>query len=239
MNTIQRLISETAPAPTQSAEIEFPPAEYAARETALQRAAVVAVVRNSADNAAAFAVLTEIKACGDRVEKAREAAKRPYIDIGRKIEAFAKDFRAQLDQEYARISRLTADWAILEQRKKAAEELKQRQDLLEIERRREAEIAKAPTLDAVTAAHERAAEEVRMIAPPREIKPAEGQSFVPDWDFEVTDALALAKAFPHLVKIEVRRLEMKAHLKATKKAPPGVRAWEIVKTRVGGKAVEV
>lgn len=68
---------------------------------------------------------------------------------------------------------------------------------------------------------------------------AKGASVKVAWDFEVTDILALFKAYPHLVELSVKRADAKAFINLSNVDPtkiPGIRAFEATKVAVRAAA---
>jgi hypothetical protein len=136
------------------------------------------------------------------------------LDYGRQLDAVAKDFGNTLRQEATRISRMVGDYQAHLLAKQRAAESAAKAELSRIEREREAQLAQAPSLEAREAIHERAAQEIQMVAPPPAPPRVEGQRIEETWEFEVTDPYELAKHHPLLVKIEPKRREIVEALKA-------------------------
>lgn len=208
----------------------------AVREEALTIAAGIGLVRNPAENEAATDALRRLGAVRKTTEATRKELKEPLLDLGRKIDATAKEFLAEVDAEEARIKRATADYQseILAQQREAERIRRAEEERIAAERRREQEaIAEAKAkaeADAKRATSEaerlrleaeakaKAAElerslanqqqELAALAPAPVAPRAAGQSAKAVWMHEVTDIWALARMHPGLVKIEPRKAEI-------------------------------
>ena len=221
-----------------SVEIAIAPSAAAIRDDAIAAAGWIAQVASQAQFAAAAEALKGLSVVAKAVEASRSAVKAPVLDIGKKIDATAKAFVAEVDQEITRLTGLMTQWEI-EQRRIAAEAERKRQEeerraraaeearLAEIRRQQEA-AARAELLANTEA--ERAAAEARRIAAEvaaateRENAAARaaaahliavvdppkvaGTVVREDWTFEVTDLRAFAAAHPDLVEITVRRADV-------------------------------
>jgi len=222
----------------------FTPAAFELKENALVKGALVGKVSNADEQKDAVAAQIEVAKVLKLAESARKTAKEPILDFGRMIDDEAKKFVKELKEEEMRLGRIVADYEQLEQARIRAAQQAENQRLLEIERQRAAEMAKANSHDDLDKIAEKFDQKVKEDAPlPQTIKPtrAEGQNIREDWDFEVTDIWALARAHPMCVSIEPRRTEVKALLIAGMKVT-GVRAWKVTKAGVRVKtpnAIEV
>lgn len=219
-----------------SVEIAIAPSARSIRDEAVVAAGWIATVASQAQFAAAAEALKGLRSVAKAVESSRSAVKAPVLDIGKKIDATAKAFVAEVEHEITRLTGLMTQWEI-EQRRIAAEAERKRQEeerraraaeearLAEIRRQQEA-AARAELLANTEA--ERAAAEARRIAAEsaaaveRETAAARAAA-VPavveaprvagtvvreDWTFEVTDLRAFALAHPDLVDITVRRADV-------------------------------
>ena len=119
----------------------------AQRDDAIAAAALIARVSTPAENETANTALSNLLALSRQVESARKKVKEPVLDLGRGIDAVAKEAVAPIEAAAAPVKQLICDY-------QAAEREKARQEALRIEReRREAE---------EKAAAERRAEEARI-----------------------------------------------------------------------------
>lgn len=137
------------------------PAAQQAKADAIVLAKSITTVSTATEQQDAISAASLMKGLLRDVEKARVSVKEPVLDAGRKIDAAAKAFSAELDAEVKRVERLAADFQKEEDRKAAAiraEEERRAQaqrDAEEAERRREQEaLAK---IAAVAEAERRAA----------------------------------------------------------------------------------
>lgn len=217
-------------------EIGINPSAFAARDEAIAAASWVAVVKNQAQASAGIEALKMLKSVAKGVETSRVSVKAPILELGKKIDATAKEFVAEIDAEINRITALVTTFEV-EQRKAAAEEARKRQEeerrrqveeaarLAEIRRQQEAaakaellaktererEIAEAQRIAAEQAvATERAAAAERQANLPAVIEPPKvaGSVVREQWTFEVEDIRAFAQAHPDLVDITVRRADV-------------------------------
>ena len=169
----------------------------------------------------------------NEVEKSRIEIKEPILLCSRKIDALAKDASADPIAERNRIRKLIADFAALELKKVLAAQAAENERLTALERDRQKALSECTSHEKLDAINEefdiRTREEARApVAPVR----AQGQIAKEDWEFEVRDVWALARAHPNCVKPpEVRRLEVKSLLDAGVKVV-GVRAWREIRSSV-------
>jgi hypothetical protein len=219
-----------------SVEIAIAPSAAAIRDDAIAAAGWVAQVASHAQFAAAAEALKGLRSVAKAVEASRTAIKAPVLDLGKKIDATAKAFVAEVDQEITRLTGLMTQWEI-EQRRLAAEAERQRQEeerrvraaeeakLAEIRRQqqaaaraellanteRERAAAEAQRIAAESAAAiERAAAAERQANLPAVVEPPKvaGTVVREDWTFEVLDLKAFAQAHPDLVEITIRRADV-------------------------------
>lgn len=219
-----------------SVEIAIAPSAAIVRDDAIAAAGWVAQVASHAQFGAAAEALKGLRSVAKSVEVSRTAIKAPVLDLGKKIDATAKAFVAEVDQEITRLTGLMTQWEI-EQRRLAAEAERQRQEeerraraaeeakLAEIRRQQEAAAraemlanteaeraaAEAHRIAAeVAAAAEREAAAARAAVVPVVIQAPKVSGTVvrEEWTFEVTDLRAFAQAHPDLVEITVRRADV-------------------------------
>jgi colicin import membrane protein len=219
-----------------SVEIAIAPSAMTVRDEAIAAAGWIATVASQAQFAAAAEALKGLRVVAKAVEASRSAVKAPVLDIGKKIDATAKAFVAEVDQEITRLTGLMTQWEI-EQRRIAAEAERKRQEeerraradeearLAEIRRQQEAAAraellanteaeraaAEARRIAAeAAAAAEREAAAARAAAAPAVVETPKvaGTVVREDWTFEVTDLRAFATAHPDLVEITVRRADV-------------------------------
>ncbi len=205
---------------------------------ALGFGALVVRVANPSEQKDAVAAQIEVAKVLKLAETARKTAKDPVLDFGRLIDDKAKEFVKELKQEELRLGRLVADYQQLEQARVRAAQQAENERLLQIERERAAETAKAQTHEELDQIVERFDQRVKDEAPaPVSILPTrtEGQNVREEWAFDVTDIWALVRSHPMCVTVEPRRAEIKALLNAGHKVA-GVRAWKETKAGVRVKA---
>lgn len=199
---------------------------------ALERAALVGRVTCAEEQQAAVEAQTAIAGVLKETEKARVACKDPVLEFGRRIDATAKEFISELREEENRLAKLVGDFQTLEAARVRAEQSKENERLRQVERDRQAALARANSHEQMEAVQEQFDRRVKEEAPPI-VAPArvEGQIVREEWDVTVTDIWALARAHPACVKIEPRMTEIKAILDSGQKVA-GVLAKKITKAGV-------
>lgn len=131
--------------PLSNFTVTIVPSAQQAKADAIALAKSITAVTTVAQQQDAISASSLMKGLLRDVESAREAVKKPVLDAGRKIDAAAKAFAADLDAEVRRVERLAADFQREEDRKavaiRAEEERRQREarEAEEAERRREQE----------------------------------------------------------------------------------------------------
>jgi multidrug efflux pump subunit AcrA (membrane-fusion protein) len=217
-------------------EISISPAAIDIRDAIVASAGWISKVTTQSHFTSAVEALKRLRVVAKSVEASRVEIKGPVLEIGKRIDATAKQFVAEVDTEILRLTALLTSYEV-EQRRIAAEAERQRQ---EEERRRQAEeaarmaeitrqqqaAARAELL--ANTERERAAAEARRIeaekaAAIERAAAAERQANLPvvveppkvagtvvreDWTFEVTDLRAFSKAYPDLVEITIRRADV-------------------------------
>ena len=195
--------------------IEITTTALALRDDALASAALVGKVRNAEEQAHAVDAQKQLKTIINATEKSRKDVKAPIIEFGKLIETKAREFRAELDSEFERVSRAVSDFQSLEAEKaRAAEALKIR-ELARIEREREEAIKAAQTVEEVEQIREESNNKAMVESIKAEaIQPTRivGQIVREEWSVQVTDLILLARAHPSCVNIIPRLGEIKALL---------------------------
>lgn len=214
------------------------------RNELLHSAALVTTVADRIDADDATTVLRALKDFTREIETQRSAAKAPALEIGRKIDALAKDLVAKVDAEAGRISRVLGAFEAEERRK--AEDARRQADAeaarIAAEASRKAAEARRNASDAVTG--ERAADAVVEQAQQQivAVKQSAANAVAPktagtqvceDVVFEVTDIKALYVAHPELVTLEPNGTAIRAILRANPNLQvPGLRHWREAKLNV-------
>ena len=99
-DSLEIIVSGSLPRP----EIELSPAAFNARTLALEASGRIKAIGTVADLDAAAAALTKIKSLTRTVEDSRKEVKAPVLEVGRRIDATAKDYLAPLEAEAKRLS---------------------------------------------------------------------------------------------------------------------------------------
>jgi hypothetical protein len=209
-------------------QVTMAPTARQAKNTALCLAMEIEVVNSPATQERAVEAQSALRGLISQVEKSRTEVKKPVLDLGKKIDAAAKDFIEKVKAEELRIAGLIGDFQAAELAKAQSANALRNSELTQLEQAREAELATATTLEDRERIHAEYTDAIANLPP--EVAPAraEGQRVTPDWEFEVTDPHLLARMHPHLVTIEPKRREIKEALKAGTKIL-GIKATPVVK----------
>lgn len=229
---------------TGSMQITAADEARAQRDDLLTQAASVTTVADRIDADSATAVLRELKAYAARIEEARSRAKAPALEIGRKIDALAKELVAAVTTEAGRIAKVVGAYELEEKRKadeaRYAAEAEARRIAQEAERAAAKARAAAPDALAADRAADAIAEkavaqvvavrqQAATVAPARQT----GTQVREDVCFEVTDIRALYQAHPELVTLEPNGTAIRAILRANPNLQvPGLRHWREAKLSV-------
>jgi hypothetical protein len=229
MSDLQITVAGSLPKPT----IAIVPAALEARRVALAVSSECKEITGVMDLEAAAAALTTIKGLTRSVEDSRKEVKAPVLEVGRNIDAVAKDYLAPLEAESKRLSAMVGTYQEAARRK--AE--KEREEAARVQAEAVAEMQRKQAA-AVAAGDEEAADAARAEAADKiaeaQINLANAEGPRPEgivtktaWKFEVTDIEALHKARPELVVLEPNNAAIRAVVKASNgKAIPGLRVWQ-------------
>lgn len=228
----------------QSAEIAIADEARAMRDKLLVEIRDVTAVSDAFDADVAADVLKRATQLTRGIEANRTTVKAPVLDLGRKIDALAKEIVADLTVEIGRVSRVLGDYQIAEKRKAEAAERLARDEARRIQAEAEQkarEAAKAANSDteALAAASEIMDTAAAKIVETRKaivstVAPkAAGTAVREDVCFEVTDIVALYAARPELVNLEPNGSAIRAICKANPKLQlPGLRHWTEAQTNI-------
>ena len=219
--------------PLPRPEIELTPAAFNAREVALTESGNVKAIASVTDLDNAARALTKIKSLTRSVEDSRKDVKAPVLDVGRRIDAIAKDYLSPLEAEAKRLSAMVGTYQEAERRKaeriRQEEAAKQQAALAEMQEKQAAAMASGD-LEAADAARAEAADKLaasQLAVIDAEGHKADGLTTRTNWKFEVTDAKALYAARPELCLIEPNNAAIRAVIKSTKgEAIAGLRIWQ-------------
>lgn len=228
----------------QSAEIAIADEARAMRDKLLVEIRDITAVSDAFDADVAADVLKRATQLTRGIEADRSTVKAPVLDLGRKIDALAKEIVADLTVEIGRVSRVLGDYQIAEKRKAEAAERLARDEARRIQAEAEQkarEAAKAANSDteALAAASEIMDTAAAKIVETRKaivstVAPkAAGTAVREDVCFEVTDIVALYAARPELVNLEPNGSAIRAICKANPKLQlPGLRHWTEAQTSI-------
>ena len=148
------------------------------------------------------------------VNKAEEAVKKPLNERRNQVITLAKELRSEVDAEGLRLAGLAGEFQERERVKQQAILASQSNQLSELEQRQASELAVAQTVEEQDEIRERYGREMRGVMQPMETTRAKGQRLASEIEVTVTDIWALARMYPHCVKIEPRLTELKELIKA-------------------------
>lgn len=226
------------------AQVTAANAARAERDELLKHAAAVTTVIDRVDADHATNVLRALTAFSKRIEAARTEAKAPALDIGRRIDALAKELAHAVTTEAARVSRIVGAFEAEERRKAelVRYEAEREASRLALEAEAKANQARRQAgneLDgdrAADAIREQAVEQivaVRQAAAVAVAPKQAGTAVREDVVFEVTDIRALYAAHPELVNLEPNGTAIRAILRnAPNLQVPGLRHWREAKLNV-------
>jgi len=229
--------------------IEITASALAESSKVLAWAREVTIVQGAEQQALAVDALGQLKSLSKRMEQSRELAKRPALEIGRLLDAKAKEFCLPLNEEAERVSRLISAFQRIEAARvckiREEEEAKRRKTMAE-------EAAKLAALDAKMAKAKSSAK-LSSLAAEKQIVEQETQQKVlesvalensqqvirkagmivrKEWNFEVLDIHALFRARPECIKFEPNSTVIRGLIGAGNREIPGLRIWEETSTTV-------
>ena len=208
------------------AEVSLLPGAAQTKRVLLHGSRVIKTIEDAFDAECAADVLGNISRELKAMEDARKAVKAPVLELGKRIDALAKEWATEIEAEKTRISRVLGDYQLAERRKKEEAERAAREESRIKQIQAEAEIEKGNVeaaekhVQAIAAIQAKASEASHQIA---------GTAVRETHQFEVTDIAALFKAAPHLCKIEPDNAAIRAAIK-TNKNIPGLRIWTEAKS---------
>jgi hypothetical protein len=214
------------------------------RDELVLRAAVITTVTDRIDADHATNVLRDLTAFSKRIEAARAEAKAPALDLGRRIDALAKELAHTVATEAARVSRVVGAFEAEERRKAEAARIAAEAEAARIRYDAERKANEARRLAGNQVEGEKAADLVRdqaveQIVAVRQaaavaVAPKQaGTAVREDVCFEVLDIRALYAAHPELVNMEPNGTAIRAILRnAPNLQVPGLRHWREAKLNV-------
>jgi hypothetical protein len=226
-DTLEIVVSGSLPSP----QIELSPAAFNARTLALEASGRIKAIASVADLDAAASALTKLKALTRSVEDSRKEVKAPVLEVGRRIDAVAKDYLTSLELEAKRLSVIVGSYQEAQRRK--AEKEREEAARVQAEALAELNVKQAEALEAgdEAAADDARAEAADKIAASQlAVIDAEGPKppgivTRTSWKFEVVDITALHSARPELCIIEPNNAAIRAVVKTCAQIP-GVRVWQ-------------
>lgn len=226
------------------AQVTAANAARAERDELLKSAAAVTTVADRLDADHATNVLRDLTAFSKRIETARTEAKAPALDLGRRIDALAKELAHAVTTEATRVSRIVGAFEAEERRKAESLRYEAEREACRLAKEAEAKAHQARRqagneLDgdrAADAIREKAVEEivaVRQAAAVAVAPKQAGTAVREDVVFEVIDIRALYAAHPELVNLEPNGTAIRAILRnAPNLQVPGLRHWREAKLNV-------
>lgn len=226
----------------QATQIEIAPEARELRDSLLAEIKGVASVADAFDADCAADVLKRAKELTRSIEASRTSVKAPVLELGRKIDALAKEITTELDAESARVSKVLGAYQLAEKQKAEAAERLARDEARRLQaeaeqKAREAAKAAASDDEALAVASEIMDTAAAKIAETKQaivstVAPKAANTGVrEDVVYEVTDIAALYAARPELVTLEPNGAAIRAICKANPKLQlPGLRHWTEAKT---------
>lgn len=224
----------------QNTQIDLAPDAFERREDILATTRSVTAVADAMDAEIAADALRLVTGLVKEVEDARTTIKAPVLELGKKIDATAKGFAADLATEKTRLERILGDYQAAERAKadKLRREAQEEADRLAHEAQKAAVAADRATnsgdadrTQQVAAAAETKAIEARVnVATIAPTAPA-GVAVRQNWKYEVTDIKALFKARPDLCVIEPNAAAIRAQIPHNQDIP-GLRIWQEAKASI-------
>lgn len=226
----QALILSTV-SPSGGLEFSIGAAGLAEKESALSLAALIGQVRTPDENLRAVSAQYEIKRVAQAFERQRKTLKEPIIEAGRKLDRAVNTEIAELDKELGRLSELTSEFQLAEQRRIREEQEAQARELARIEAEKQAELKRIADEQAKA---EREAREAREAAE----RAAREANSKPE-----REAAAKAMAEANALKLEAEKTAALAAQKSqrieeTAAALTQVEAKPVVASRVVGQVVK-
>lgn len=209
-----------------NAEVVIANEAYDLRSHALLDAGNVVAVDDVFDANAAATAQAALKHILTEIESSRKDVKAPILQIGRKIDAIAKDFIADVVTEEARIAKLLGAYQRIERDKKVAaqREAMAAENAIMIEQAQKAadsgdvmQPIEQTALDKIAELRNQVADKHDAVA---------GVKVKTTTKFEVLDAAVLLQARPDLFTPDDKKI--RAALKLTKTIP-GINVWEETK----------
>jgi hypothetical protein len=226
-DTLKIVVSGSLPSP----QIELSPAAFNARTLALEASGRIKAIASVADLDAAASALTKLKALTRSVEDSRKEVKAPVLEVGRRIDAVAKDYLTSLESEAKRLSVIVGSYQEAQRRKaeKEREEAAKAQAdaIAEMNAKQAVAVANGDE-EAADAARAEAADKIaasQLAAMNAEGPRPEGITSRTSWKFEVVDITALYAARPELCVITPNNAAIRAVVKMGAKIP-GLRVWQ-------------
>ena len=226
---LEIIVSGPLPRP----EIELSPAAFNARSEALMTSGNIKAIATVSDLDAAAGALTVIKSLTRSIEDSRKEVKAPVLEVGRRIDAVAKDYLGPLDTEAKRLSVMVGSYqeaAVRKAAKLREEEAKIQAAAVEEMLAKQNAAAAAGDEAAGDAAREEAANIIaasQIASTNAEGPKADGIVTRTAWKFEVSDIDALYAARPELCAISPNNAAIRAVLKGNNGKPiAGLRIWQ-------------
>lgn len=211
---------------------------HAAREKALEEAALLGEIKRQEDLETVVKVQTTLKQIESLIEKARKKFTEPILKAQRELKAFADAERAELQEALYRLTTLVSDWETLQAQKRRAEEARLREEQSRLERERMQKLAQATTHEQVDRIQQEYSEKAAAQSDQGTPPPTQPRNLVvkEEWEIQSIDVWKLVKARPDLIRsIEPDKVAIKAALQEGAKIP-GVTAQKKIKTHVRASA---
>jgi hypothetical protein len=224
----------------------IPKAAVTERDDLLERAGALETVTSEGSQSAVAEILKLVAKMLSDTEKDRKSAKKPFADIGKRIDEEVREYVETLAIEKTRLQGLLGAYQHKIEAAAAEERRKQQAEMarLEAEKRAKAKAAQ-DAIDAeqdeqkrVNMAAEATLEQSNLTHKQANIQPAEatkaaGTTVRTTWEFTVEDSAALYAARPELVDLVPRRGLIRMALEEG--SLPGVTAKKVTNVTASGR----
>lgn len=204
-------------------EIDMAPDALAVKTATLAAAALVQTVSDAFTLDTAAEALKSVNALLKQVEACRKQVKGPVLDLGKKIDATAAAFCAELTKEKARIGTLIATYEVAMRKEREAAERRMREEQARIRAETAQQFNAAQTDADRSAVIDAAKAQLASVAVDAPDARPKGLSLRTTLKFEVVDAAKLMASHPELFSPDEKKIRMA--LKINRNLP-GVNVWE-------------
>lgn len=183
-------------------QLIVPPAAESKKAELIAAAAAITVVTSPEEAAIARDEIIRLAKFRNEIEKARGLVKAPVLDLGKEIDAKAKDFGADTMSHENRLKKLVENHAAEVERQRRAAEVERQRIEREAERQRQEAERQRQAEEAARIKAEQEAEAARIAAEKAAAAAAEGQDDEEDIEAQIAAAKAIDEANAARAKAE-------------------------------------